>query len=167
MFRTLDDFLTIWQHESASTEKLLQLITDASLSQQVNEEGRTIARLAWHIVTTLHEMVSQTGLQFEGKPHDAPVPASAEEIAKAYTTSSKAMFEAITEHWNDTTLQELHMMYGQQWTVATILQILVFHQIHHRGQLTVLLRQAGIQIPGIYGPSKEEWTAAGMEPPVI
>jgi hypothetical protein len=29
------------------------------------------------------------------------------------------------------------------------------------------LRQAGLQVPGVYGPSREEWTAYGMQPPAV
>jgi uncharacterized damage-inducible protein DinB len=42
---------------------------------------------------------------------------------------------------------------------------LIQHQAHHRGQMTVLMRQAGLPVPGIYGPSKEEWANFGMEAP--
>ena len=28
----------------------------------------------------------------------------------------------------------------------------------------VLMRQAGLGVPGIYGPSKEEWATMGMPP---
>jgi uncharacterized damage-inducible protein DinB len=30
--------------------------------------------------------------------------------------------------------------------------------------MTVLMRQAGLPVPGLYGPSKEEWAAMGMSP---
>jgi uncharacterized damage-inducible protein DinB len=30
------------------------------------------------------------------------------------------------------------------------------HQAHHRGQMTVLMRQAGLTVPGVYGPAREE-----------
>ena len=40
---------------------------------------------------------------------------------------------------------------------------LINHQNHHRGQMTVLMRQAGLTVPGVYGPAKEEWATAGME----
>ncbi|MCK7478774.1 MAG: DinB family protein [Candidatus Moduliflexus flocculans] len=30
------------------------------------------------------------------------------------------------------------------------------HLIHHRGQLSVYLRQTGAKVPGIYGPSADE-----------
>ena len=41
------------------------------------------------------------------------------------------------------------------------------HQTHHRGQMTVLMRQAGLTVPGVYGPAREEWAAMGMEPPTV
>ena len=31
--------------------------------------------------------------------------------------------------------------------------------------MTVLMRQAGLTVPGVYGPAKEEWATAGMEAP--
>ena len=30
------------------------------------------------------------------------------------------------------------------------------HVVHHRGQLTVYLRELGVAIPSIYGPSADE-----------
>lgn len=48
-------------------------------------------------------------------------------------------------------------MYGMKWEKGFTLQILMHHEIHHRGQMTVLMRQEGLKNPGIMGPSKEEW----------
>jgi uncharacterized damage-inducible protein DinB len=31
--------------------------------------------------------------------------------------------------------------------------------------MTVLMRQAGLKVPGIYGPSREEWVKIGMTAP--
>ena len=56
-------------------------------------------------------------------------------------------------------------MYGQKWKRGVTLGILITHQIHHRAQMTVLMRQAGLKVPGIYGPAYEEWAAMGMEAP--
>ncbi|TQR21562.1 DinB family protein [Psychrobacillus vulpis] len=165
MIRKLDDFLTNWQHESDSTLKILNTLTDESLHQKVYEEGRSLGRLAWHIVVTIHEMIGQTGLQFTATSHDAPLPEHAKTIADEYKKSSDAMVQAIKEQWTDESLQEKKDMYGETWSVATILQILVSHQIHHRGQMTVLMRQAGLVVPGMYGPSKEEWLGFAGEAP--
>jgi len=40
---------------------------------------------------------------------------------------------------------------------ATLYRTLFFnHLVHHRGQLNVYLRELGIKVPGIYGPSADE-----------
>lgn len=36
-----------------------------------------------------------------------------------------------------------------------LLRILINHQTHHLGQMTVLLRQAGLKVPPVMGPTKE------------
>lgn len=167
MFNSIEEFLTNWDHESESTQKILDTLTDESLSQEVSPKDRTLGRIAWHIVTTLDEMVSRTGLDFKATPHDAPVPEKAAEIAEAYRSSNNTMVAAIKEQWNEETLNELKEMYGEQWSVATILSILTSHQTHHRGQMTVLMRQAGLSVPGVYGPSREEWALFGEEAPKV
>lgn len=167
MFNSIEEFLTNWDNESESTQKILNTLTDESLSQEVSPNDRTLGRIAWHIVTTLDEMVSRTGLDFKATPHDAPAPEKAAEIAEAYRSSNNTMVAAIKEQWNEETLNELKEMYGEQWSVATILSILTSHQTHHRGQMTVLMRQAGLSVPGVYGPSREEWALFGEEAPKV
>lgn len=77
------------------------------------------------------------------------------------------MISAIKAQWTDKVLGEMKDMYGEQWSVRTILGILTAHQTHHRGQMTVLMRQAGLQVPGVYGPAREEWAAFGGQAPVV
>ena len=69
--------------------------------------------------------------------------------------------------WSDATLEVEDEMYGQKWPRGSTLQALIVHQAHHRGQMTVLMRQAGLKVPGVYGPAREEWTAYGMQPPAV
>lgn len=167
VYRKLNDFFKDWKREEEATQKILEALTDESLSQQVTDEHRTLGRLAWHLVTTLDEMVGHTGLQFSAAKFGNPVPDTAEEIAEAYRFSNQSMITAMKENWTDETLEEEHNMYGEMWSVATLLQVLITHQVHHRGQMTVLMRQAGLKVPGVYGPAKEEWAAMGAQPPEI
>ena len=37
--------------------------------------------------------------------------------------------------------------------------MIISHNIHHRGQLTLMCRLAGGQAPGLYGPNREETAA--------
>ncbi|MCZ8520363.1 MULTISPECIES: DinB family protein [Paenibacillus] len=157
MFQSIEAFKQTWTFENGSTQKLLDVLTNDSLKQQVTENHRTLGELAWHIVTTHHEMLSRTGLKFDAPAMDSPVPASAAEIAAAYRQSSQALLEALSAQWTDASLQESCDMYGEQWTNSQTLYAVTAHEIHHRGQMTILMRQAGLRVSGVYGPSLEEW----------
>jgi uncharacterized damage-inducible protein DinB len=58
-------------------------------------------------------------------------------------------------------------MYGERWTRGFTLFASLLHEVHHRGQMTVLMRQAGLAVPGTAGPSKQEWAQWGMAPPEV
>ncbi len=163
MFRSVSDFVTLWEAESASTIQVLERLTDASLEQRIDAEGRSLGRLAWHLAVTPAEMLGQAGAEVEG-PGDAGAPPSASQILEAYRTSSRSAAEAV-RGWSDEALGEEISVYGQTWTKGQLLTVLVLHQAHHRGQITVLMRQAGIAVPGVAGPAREEWVAMGMPAP--
>jgi uncharacterized damage-inducible protein DinB len=167
MFTSLEAFLAAWSHESATTQKLMDALTDASLAQPVHEGGRTLGRLAWHIAQTIPEMMSKTGLHVTGLGEHDPVPTRASAIAAAYHDAAASLDEQLRAHWTDATLFEQDNLYGESWTRGFTLSVLVNHQTHHRGQMTVLMRQAGLTVPGVYGPAKEEWALMGMQPPAI
>jgi uncharacterized damage-inducible protein DinB len=58
-------------------------------------------------------------------------------------------------------------MYGEKWKRSATLLALIRHEIHHRGEMIALMRLAGLAVPGIYGPTREEWAQWGMEPPKV
>ena len=165
MFRKVEDFVTEWQQEADSTLKIFRALTDESLGQRVSPEGRSIGRLAWHLTQTLPEMLNRTGLEVTGPGEQEPVPAAAAAIVAAYEASANALREQIRSQWQDDTLLESRDMYGEQWVNGVTLEILIRHQVHHRGQITVLMRQAGLKVPGIMGPAREEWAQWGMPAP--
>jgi len=164
MFRSLEDFINMWNYESEATIKIFKNISNDSLDQKVTPDGRTLGFLAWHLTLTLGEMLNKTGLEIDSFSEDAPMPNTIEEISGIYKKSSDSMIEKIKTKWNDEMLLDEVDMYGEKWKKSDILLSLITHQIHHRGQLTVLMRQAGLKVPGVYGPSKEEWQQYGMTP---
>jgi len=167
MFITIEQFKQEWQSESDNTRKIFSALTDESLKQSVTEGHRTLGRVAWHIVQSLADIGRGTGLKVEAPAEDAPVPASAEQIKQTYDTAAKSLLEQVTENWTDETLDIEDDMFGQKWKRGLSLYLLFKHELHHRSQMTVLMRQAGLQVPGIRGPAKEEWSQFGAEPPQI
>jgi len=162
MLRTIEDFQKDWTYEADATMKVLNALTDESLGQKVTSEGRSLGLLAWHLTQTLGEMLGMVGLKIDAPEHGAQCPTSASEIASAYEKAAKSVGVEIGKDWTDETLQLEDNMYGETWKRGVTLFALIAHQAHHRGQMTVLMRQAGLKVPGIYGPAKEEWEAFGM-----
>lgn len=165
MYHTIDEFLAEWTYESDSTQQILDLLNDDSLGTKVKEGERSLGYLAWHTIVSVHEMMSRVGLEFTAPHHDAPMPESAIEIADGYRQANMAFQEAIRSQWTNANLSDENDMYGEMWTNATTLNVLVKHQIHHRGQMTMLMRLAGLLMKGIYGPSREEWMSYGVDVP--
>jgi uncharacterized damage-inducible protein DinB len=164
MIRTISDFLNAWSQESTGTLKVLRALNDDSLGQKVAPDGRSLGFIAWHIATTLGEMTAQAGLPAISPGEKDAMPGSACAIADAYANGAQAVADAVQANWTDAQLEDEIPMYGESWKKGFVLSVLIMHQCHHRGQMTVLMRQAGLKVPGVYGPAKEEWANYGMAP---
>lgn len=162
MYRKIEDFVNDWAYEMEVTTKLFSNLTDESLNQKVTENGRTLGFLAWHVVITLGEMLGKVGLTIDCPPEDASVPASEREITETFEKAAKSVSAEVSKNWTDETLLIEDEMYEMIWKRGTTLSSLINHQAHHRGQITVLMRQANVPVIGVYGPAKEEWEAMGI-----
>jgi uncharacterized damage-inducible protein DinB len=162
MYRKIEDFQRDWKYEAESTLKMLQNLTDEALNQKVTETGRSLGFLAWHLAVSISDMTEKVGLKVDAPAYDSPVPPSAAEIAEVYEKAALSVSRAVFENWKDETLEIEDNMYGETWKRGQMLYYLQMHQTHHRGQMTVLMRQAGLKVPGVYGPAQEEWAAMGM-----
>lgn len=162
MFRNIEDFEKAWQYEAEMTGKTMLALTDESLGRKVYDDGRTLGFLAWHLAITCGEMLGLVGLTIDAPAVESEPPASAAEIARVYGIAGKSVGDEVSKNWTAETLLIEDDMYGETWSRGSTLFYLIAHQTHHRGQMTVLMRQAGLKVPGIYGPAKEEWAAFGQ-----
>jgi uncharacterized damage-inducible protein DinB len=163
MYRRISDFLSDHAAEIESTLKLFRAIPERAAGQAVVPGGRTLGRLAWHVTCSLGEVARSAKLG-ELDPHDdqaGEVP-TMERTAAAYDRSARAFGELLKSGWTDPMLDEEIEMYGMRWKRGNALTMLITHQAHHRGQITVLMRQAGLEVPGTLGPSREEWAQWNM-----
>ncbi len=167
MFETIASFRGAYENQITATQRLMNALTDASLAQVVAEGYRTLGRIAWHLTTSVGDTMRRTGLEIAGPPVRAPVPATAKEVADAYATASLSTLSQVTGKWNDETLRVVDDMYGEPWTRGYTLLAMIVHEAHHRGQMTVLMRQAGCEVPDVVGPSKQSWARWGMQPPAV
>jgi len=164
MYSNLPDFFNDWQEESQLTLSVFTKIDEAAKSVKIKDNLRSLDRLAWHITQTLTEMPFRAGILESDVLENEPVPESIKKISEIYQYQSNILAETLKANWQDTDLTEIIEVYGEKWEKRKILSMLIKHQIHHRGQMTAMMRMLEMQVPGTYGPSKEEWTQYGMSP---
>ena len=167
MYTSINEFSQEWNQEAASTQKVLDALTDESLQQEVSANDRTLGRIAWHIVASTPGMINEFGITINNVENANTTPASAREIADTFRKVSADVVEQVQKQWTDASLTETQNVFGMSMPKAATLTLLIKHIIHHRGQMTVLMRQAGVKVPGIYGPAREEWSQIGMEAPAL
>ena len=163
MFTSVNDFVNEWKQEAAVTQKVLDVLTDESLNQEISPGLNSIGSLAWHITGATYYFPSQVGLKFEIPDLQKDVPTSAAEISETYKTVSQRLTQAFSEQVSDEQMNKMVNLFGRDMPIQAVFRLLIQHQAHHRGQLTVLMRQAGLKVPGVYGPSKEEWEAMNAQ----
>ncbi|HTR82729.1 MAG TPA: DinB family protein [Bacteroidota bacterium] len=164
MYETIEDFIKDWRREASATLKIFRTLTNTSLEQKVCSEGRSLGFIAWHITKSIKEMGERTGLNIPAPGENIPTPNDAREIADVYLNASQALLQQVQTKWTDAALHDEMEMFGERWKRGFTLASIISHQTHHRGQMTVLMRQAGLPVPGVCGPSREEWIKWGMQP---
>ena len=164
MYRKIKDFLEDWKEESEATLKVFSQIPDSVKSVKDNVNIRSLERMAWHITQTVTEMPKSCGIIENDPLEGMDIPVSFSEITDLYKEHSSKLYEILEQKWTDEDLIKELEIYGQSWQGQKILSVLIKHQIHHRAQMTTLMRLHNLKVPGIYGPSKEEWTQYGMDP---
>ena len=167
MIRTTSDFEHSYSAEIESTQKVFKHVTTDALHKVVHPDVRTLGRLAWHITTTIPEMMGKLGLTLAGPKEHDPIPATAKEILKGYSDAAISLLEEVKKNWKDETLEVVDDMYGEKWKRGFSLEGFIKHEIHHRAQMIVLMRQLGLAVPGVYGPTRDEWKQFGMEAPEV
>lgn len=167
MFLTIESFKKSVDVMAEGTSNILKALNDVSLKQKVTDGHRDIGRIAWHIIQSIPEMGNRTGLEVAGPGEKDTIPEKADQFVSEYAKAIKSLADDVISKWSDKDLMVEDDMYGQQWARGLTLKILMDHEVHHRGQMTVLMRQAGLKVPGVMGPSLEEWEKFGMENPEI
>ncbi|TCZ74021.1 damage-inducible protein DinB [Paenibacillus albiflavus] len=155
MYRTVSDFLGEWDRAVQGTTAVLKSMTDDKLGQAIVEGHNTLGWLGWHLSGSLLFFSGQAGLTIAPIGNLKIVPTHASEIVDTYVQMAESFKQAVEENLTDEKMVELVDSFGGQMPRGAILRFLMDHQTHHRGQMMVLLRQAGLPVPGVMGPTKE------------
>jgi uncharacterized damage-inducible protein DinB len=163
----IETFLNEFDHEAATTRKLLERLPDGQLDFRPHPKSFTMGALATHIVNMLNwAVVTVKQDSFDYAPEGAepykeePLPSSAAAVQKF--DESLAGFRAAVRASSEEAMQASWSLLAGGKPVMTMPRgavlrgMILNHIIHHRGQLSVYLRMCDVPVPAIYGPSADE-----------
>jgi len=160
---TTDDLLRELEQETETTRRVLVRVPKTHLDWRPHERSLTLGQLAMH-VAMIPGAIAELALQptFDAAtPIPRPSASSSEELL-AVLDDSVARARSVLGAMDDAALElPWRAMAGDvevlRMSRAELLRsVMLNHWYHHRGQLTVYLRQVGARVPSVYGPSADE-----------
>jgi uncharacterized damage-inducible protein DinB len=158
MYQTGNDFLQHYGWESGITQNAMNALTDESLSMSKGEGQHDLRQLAWHVATSFGYM-TQAGWDLPEYTYEAPAGLTAKQIQDKFAEFTARVNEIAAGKTGEDMAQVHRLFDTQDWSLSQALGIIISHEIHHRGQMTVLMRLAGLTVPNIYGPNYEDTQA--------
>ena len=160
----IDGMLQELERETLTTRRVLERVPSERLSWRPHPKARTLGELAVHIATVPAAVAELVALESPVQIPDfadPPTPTSASELVPALDRSIAKAKTVLGGMDDGTLLATWRLMRGERELVslpgvAFLRSVMLNHWYHHRGQLTVYLRELDVPIPSIYGPSADE-----------
>jgi len=162
VMRLVDSILMELEQEAQTTKRVLDRIPDDKLAWKPHPKSYSLGQLALHIASVPGSVAAAVVPDSMEVPNfSQPEPKSRQEVLDTFSKSLesakdtlKKMDDArLTSMWRLTKNGKVLMSVPR---IGFIRSILMNHNYHHRGQLSVYLRMLDVPVPSIYGPSADE-----------
>ena len=160
----VDALVPEFDHEMATTRRLLDRVPDAQLTWRPHVKSMSMGELAGHIANLPFWCSATLGATFLdldelGPPPKSPLTRS--ELLERFDTklaTARAQLVKSTdpEFMVPWTLKKSGEELFTMPRISVLRTFVLNHLIHHRGQLTVYLRLNDVPLPPIYGPTADE-----------
>lgn len=157
-----ESFLPEFDAEMATTRRLLERIPADRLAWKPHAKSMSLGALATHVTELPRFAVRFEADQWQAGSDKAPPLTTAAEFLARFdenVASSRAAIARATDeqmHGDFTVLRPGGEIFLRMKREAVVRRLLLNHHIHHRGQLTVYLRENDVPLPSIYGPTADE-----------
>jgi uncharacterized damage-inducible protein DinB len=153
--------------EMANTRRVLERVPEDRMDWQPHAKSMSLSRLSSHLAYLpglAVKWLSQdhADLPAAGAPRPAPLALKERAAILELFDANVRDLRAMAESWSEADLAATWTFTrgGQVLLTAPRLtalrRFLLSHSIHHRGQLTVYLRENDVPLPPIYGPTADE-----------
>ena len=162
VMKVADTMLIELDQEAKTTKRVLDRIPDDKLSWRPHPKAFSLGQLGLHIAS-LPGGISAAIVKdsMEVPDFSQPEAKSRQEILDTFSKGMESATDAlknmddarINSTWSLTRKGQVIMSVPR---IAFLRSILMNHNYHHRGQLSVYLRILDVPVPSIYGPSADE-----------
>ena len=150
------------EQEAQTTRRVLERVPGDRLAWKPHDRSMSLGQLALHIATVPGAIAEISQISpFPVPKFEQPAAQSAAELVPALEQSLEKA-RMILRKLDDADLAKVWRVVDGDREVmalpvgAVFRSIMLNHWYHHRGQLSVYLRQVGVPVPSIYGPSADE-----------
>jgi uncharacterized damage-inducible protein DinB len=160
----IDGMLRELEEEAVTTRRVLERVPDNRLGWRPHPKARTLGELALHVALVpggVAQLVASPSPAQAPQFRQDPSPASTTELLPALDQSIATAKQVLGGMDDGALTATWRLTNGERELFATtraamLRSVMLNHWYHHRGQLTVYLRELGVPIPSIYGPSADE-----------
>ena len=153
-----EDVISLFRKEFATTLKVMRAFPGAQMQFAPHERSQPAKRLMATFVFEMYllrsyilgEKVDRSAFQQYSKE-------TIDELISDFETETTAVIDRI-QNLTENDLAKTVEFGGATFTADRFALMMLFDQIHHRGQLSVYVRLAGGKVPSIYGPSADDPT---------
>lgn len=153
---TKEDLLKLFKKEFATTLKVIKAFPADKLDFTPHERSQTARRI---ISTFVFEMFLLDSYIFGEKLDRFKFKSyNPENINHLIEDFEKETINVIAklENLPEENLNKELEFAGTKFKWNNFMLMMLFDQIHHRGQMTVYIRMAGGKVPSVYGPSADD-----------
>jgi uncharacterized damage-inducible protein DinB len=151
-------------HEIKQTRRILERVPDEHLDWRPHEKSMSLGGLARHLAELLaftSTIVEQDEIDFATYKRERKQLDRRDDILREFDANAATLTSLLEKAPNEHLLESFTLRRGDHVMaktprIAALRSMGISHIVHHRGQLTVYLREVGVPVPGMYGPSADE-----------
>jgi uncharacterized damage-inducible protein DinB len=157
-----DALLQELEQEAMTTRRVLERVPGDKLGFKPHERSWSLGQLALHVAQLPGGIADlSTRSPAQAPQFNQASAKDAAELVPAFEASLARARQVLTGATDAELMADWVLMNGDQeiWRVprlALLRTLMLNHAYHHRGQLTVYLRELNVPVPSIYGPSADE-----------
>lgn len=151
-----EDLLSLFKREFATTIKAIKAFPEDKLSFTPHPRSSTARKLLSTFVFEMYLIEAYVvGEKIDRSAFQTYAPDKLETLVADFEKETARVISSL-DKLPGADLNKTVEFAGKKMAADEFMLMMLFDQIHHRGQMTVYIRLAGGKVPSVYGPSADD-----------